>query len=120
MTDSIRKMMEETNRRRAKQITYNAEHNITPTQIVKSTRDIMGQTAVADSKGKGPVGYVERDLYEIAADPVAQYLPKDKLQKLIAKSRKAMEEAERLDAPPKPHSHLKKIRTGTLLIVVDQ
>jgi excinuclease ABC subunit B len=95
ITDSMRKMMEETNRRRAKQLTYNAEHNITPTQIVKTTRDILGQTAVMDNKSKGPVGYVERELLEVAADPVAQYLPKEKLQKLISKSKKAMEEAVR-------------------------
>jgi len=93
ITDSMRKMMEKTNRRRAKQLTYNAEHNITPTQIVKSTRDILGQTAVMDNRGKGPVGYVERELLEIAADPVAQYLPQEKLLKLISKSKKSMEEA---------------------------
>jgi excinuclease ABC subunit B len=93
VTDSMRRMMDETNRRRAKQLAYNAEHNITPTQITKSLRDILGQTAVADSKGKGPVGYVERDSIDIAADPVAQYLPKDKLQKIITRSKKALEEA---------------------------
>jgi excinuclease ABC subunit B len=93
VTESMRRMMEETNRRRAKQLAYNTEHGITPTQITKSMRDILGQTAVADSKGKGPVGYVERDGIDIAADPVAQYLPKDKLQKIITRSRKAMEEA---------------------------
>jgi len=93
VTESMRRMMDETNRRRAKQLAYNTEHGITPTQITKSMRDILGQTAVADSKGKGPVGYVERDGIDIAADPVAQYLPKDKLQKIITRSRKAMEEA---------------------------
>ena len=89
----MQRMMEETNRRREKQITYNTENNITPTQITKSTRDIMGQTAVADNRGKGPVAYIERDSMEVAADPVTQYLPKDQIQKLVAKARRSMEEA---------------------------
>jgi excinuclease ABC subunit B len=93
ITDSMRRMMEETNRRRAKQIAYNVANNITPTQITKSTRDIMGQTAVADSLGKGPKAYIEKEGMEIAADPVTEYLPKDKLQKLVNKTRKSMEEA---------------------------
>jgi excinuclease ABC subunit B len=91
VTDSMRRMMEETNRRRAKQLAYNAEHDITPTQIMKSTRDILGQTAVAGNKGKAE--YVERDGIDVAADPVAQYLPKDKLQKIITRSKKSLEEA---------------------------
>ncbi len=93
ITESMRRMMDETNRRRAKQLAYNAEHNIKPTQIVKSTRDILGQTAVADSRGKGPTAYIEKENLEVAADPVAQYLPKEKLQKMITRARKSMEEA---------------------------
>jgi len=93
LTDSMKRMMNETNRRREKQIAYNTEHHITPTQIVKSTRDIMGQTAVADGKGHAPVPYVERENIDVAADPLIQYLSKDKLQKLITVNRKAMEDA---------------------------
>ena len=93
ITESMRRMMDETNRRRAKQLAYNAAHHITPTQITKSMQDILGQTAVADSRGRVPAGYVEPDRIEVAADPVAQYLPKEKLVKLIAKARKSMEEA---------------------------
>ena len=93
ITDSMKRMMSETNRRREKQILYNVTNNITPTQIVKSTHDIMGQTAVADGKSHHPVPYYEHENIDVAADPVIQYLSKEKLQKLINRNRKAMEEA---------------------------
>jgi len=58
MTDSMQRMINETNRRRQKQMAYNEVNNITPTQINKSMQDILGQTAVADVKGKIPRSYV--------------------------------------------------------------
>ena len=93
VTESMRRMMEETNRRRVKQIAYNTKNNITPTQIVKSTRDIMGQTAVADGNKPQPVPYYESEKIDVAADPLIKYLSKEQLQKLINKNRKAMEDA---------------------------
>ena len=93
VTDSMQRMMEETNRRRAKQIEYNTKHNITPTQIMKSTRDILGQTAVADTKGVSARTYHEREPMGAAADPLIPYLSKEKLQKLLTTTRKSMEEA---------------------------
>jgi excinuclease ABC subunit B len=93
MTDSMKKMISETNRRREKQMAYNEANDITPTQISKTTRDILGQTAVADTTGKAPRVYVEKDAVDMAADPVIQYMTKEKLQKLILKTRKSMEAA---------------------------
>lgn len=92
ITDSMERMMNETNRRREKQMKYNIDNNITPTQISKSTRDILGQTSVA---GKEAVAnaYIEKETVDVAADPVIQYMSKEKLQKLIAKTRKSMETA---------------------------
>ena len=72
---------------------YNEVNNITPTQINKSMQDILGQTAVADVKGKTQRSYVERENIDMAADPVIQYMPKEKLRKLIARTRKSMEVA---------------------------
>jgi len=92
LTDSMKRMMNETNRRREKQIAYNVLNNITPTQIVKSTHDIMGQTSVANGIAH-PVPYYEHENIDVAADPVIQYLSKEKLQKLITRNRKAMEDA---------------------------
>lgn len=93
ITESMRRMMDETNRRREKQMTYNITNNIIPTQIVKTTRDIMGQTAAADGNRKVSAAYVEKDSIDVAADPVVQYLSKENLQKLITKTRKSMEDA---------------------------
>jgi excinuclease ABC subunit B len=62
-----------------------------PTQIVKSIEDIMGQTAVAGIKSSSPSAYIEKEGLNIAADPVIQYMTKEKLQKLVAKTRKSME-----------------------------
>jgi len=49
ITKSMAKTIEETDRRRKKQLDYNEKHNITPTAIVKSIDDILGQTSVATS-----------------------------------------------------------------------
>jgi excinuclease ABC subunit B len=90
MTDSMQRMINETNRRRIKQLAYNEANNITPAQITKTTQDIMGQTAVAGARSQA---YIEKETIDIAADPVIQYMSKEKLQKLIAKTRKSMEAA---------------------------
>jgi len=93
ITDSMQRAIDETNRRRDKQIKYNIEHNITPKQIIKSTASIMGQTAVAGSSEKLSKAYIENDAIDIAADPVVQYMNKEQLQKLIDKTKKSMEKA---------------------------
>ncbi len=93
VTESMRRTMEETTRRREKQMAYNQKHGITPKQIVKSTEAIMGQTAVADNKPAGPKAYVERDFATVAADPVVQYMSAKDLKDAIAKNKKDMQAA---------------------------
>jgi excinuclease ABC subunit B len=93
MTDSMQKTISETSRRREKQLKYNEEHGITPTQIIKSTDAIMKQTSVADAKAVEPNAYVEREGIDIAADPVVQYMTKEQLEKAIAKLEKQMKAA---------------------------
>jgi excinuclease ABC subunit B len=87
ITNSMRQTIDETNRRRDKQIAYNTKHNITPTQIVKSLDSSL-------AKAKQPVSYyVESPELYVAADPVVQYMTKEQLQKTIQNSRKQMEAA---------------------------
>jgi len=91
ITDSMKKTMDETERRRKKQLDYNKKHNITPKAITKSVASIMGQTAVADSKAKELKAYIERDPDSLAADPVIQYMSKEQLEKSIADKRREIE-----------------------------
>uniref|UniRef100_UPI0030ED7938 UvrB/UvrC motif-containing protein n=1 Tax=uncultured Cyclobacterium sp. TaxID=453820 RepID=UPI0030ED7938 len=93
-TESMRLSIDETNRRRAKQHAYNEANGITPKTVIKSHDRIMGQTKVADSKRNAKV-YVENNPEEmdVAADPVIQYLSREKLEKLITQTQKRMEAA---------------------------
>jgi len=93
ITDSMQRTIDETNRKREKQIRYNVENNIIPSPIIKSTQEIMGQTSVADSKVKAPRAYVEKEAVSEAADPLVGYLGKEQLKKLIDETRRAMEKA---------------------------
>jgi len=93
VTESMQRMMDETNRRRLKQLDYNLQHNISPTQIIKSTKDILGQTVVAGKRDRAQTPYLEPEQPSAAADPVLRYLSKTNLQKLLSKTRKSMEEA---------------------------
>ncbi len=90
MTDSMKKTIEETNRRREKQIKYNSENGITPTQIVKNISSLMSPGAKPELKNKA---YAESEMVNVAADPVVQYMSSQELDKLIEKTRKAMEGA---------------------------
>ncbi|MCD4790623.1 MAG: excinuclease ABC subunit UvrB, partial [Bacteroidales bacterium] len=93
ITDSMQKTITETNRRREKQLKYNEEHGITPTPIVKSTKAILGQTAVADAKAAEPKAYIEKEGIDIAADPLVQYMSKEQIKKAIAKLERQMKAA---------------------------
>ena len=96
ITDSMQQTIDETNRRREKQLAYNAEHNIVPTQIVRTRESILVQTKVADSRQTvEPKIYTEKSDVGVAADPVVQYMNKDQLNALILSTRKAMEKAAR-------------------------
>jgi len=96
ITDSMRKTIEDNERKREKQVAYNIKHNITPRTISKSTDEIMKQTSVADANQSGDVTYyVEPEEIQLAADPVVQMLNKPKLEKMIAETEKKMLKAAR-------------------------
>jgi len=93
ITDSMRRTMEETDRRREIQLKYNEKHGITPTPLIKSTDSIMSQTSVAGKKYGSSGAYIENTQQNVAADPVVKYMKKDEIAKAIQKTKKKMEEA---------------------------
>jgi excinuclease ABC subunit B len=93
ITNSMRKTIDETNRRRALQKAYNKKMGITPTPLIKSKESILEQTKVADSSHRPARAYVEPEIINIAADPVIQYMNKEELEKQIGQRQKDMEAA---------------------------
>ncbi len=91
ITDSMRFTIDETNRRREKQLKYNEKYGITPKQIVKANVSILGKEVARKQKGFNP--YTEPEKIDYAADPIIQYMTVDALQKTIEKTKKQMEQA---------------------------
>jgi excinuclease ABC subunit B len=99
MTESMQKTIDETSRRREKQIAYNIEHGITPTTIIKSKEQIFAQGSVLDVKGYDPsnpysIGASE-DLVTVAAEEQEVYKTIPQMEKGIGKIKKEMEKAAR-------------------------
>jgi len=90
VTNSMQLTIDETNRRRAKQLKYNDEMGIIPAQIVRKTGTIL---AGLSKKGVSVKAYIEPERADIAADPVIKYMNREALEKAIEKTRKNMEKA---------------------------
>lgn len=98
MTESMRRTIEETNRRREKQIAFNIEHGITPKTIIKSIEQVMGQTSVLDIKGfdvTRPYAIGADEELVIAAEEQEVYQTIPQMEKAIAQTKKQMEKAAR-------------------------
>ncbi|WP_278585559.1 excinuclease ABC subunit UvrB [Coprobacter fastidiosus] len=96
ITESMQKTIDETNRRREKQLAYNEANHITPQAIQKARNSILTKEPDVQTEKGQPVLYKEEyDIshVNIAADPVVQYMNKDQLKKAIENTRKAMVEA---------------------------
>jgi excinuclease ABC subunit B len=99
MTESMQKTIDETIRRREKQIAWNIEHNITPRTISKTTQDVFAQTSVLDIKGydiKNPYALApDEEMVTVAADEQEIYKTIPQMEKAISKIKKEMEKAAR-------------------------
>lgn len=94
MTESMRVTIEETERRRQKQMAYNEEHGIVPRTVGKTRDEILEQTSVADFKPGEAKVYVEPDpAASVAADPVMEYLGDKEMKRAIDNVRKKMDKA---------------------------
>lgn len=89
-TESMQRTINETNRRRDKQLRYNEEHHITPQQIIKASSNILREVRNITGQAKA---YLEPEKPDIAADPVVQYMDREALKKAIEHSKAKMEAA---------------------------
>lgn len=99
MTESMQRTIDETSRRREKQVAYNTEHGITPTTIIKSRDQIFAQGSVLDIKGYDPSRpyalQSDEDIVQKAAEEQEIYKTIPQMEKAIARTKKEMEKAAR-------------------------
>ncbi len=94
ITNSMQITIEETDRRREKQIEYNKEHGIIPKTVGKSREAIIEQTSVMDFKGGVQQIYTEDNAEAtLAADPIVQYMTKPEMKKSLENTKKEMQVA---------------------------
>ncbi len=98
ITESMRRTIDETTRRRTLQLKYNDEHHITPQQIKKDIKSVLptsndGATAAAQSDISTKYAYLEPDNGAFAADPIIQRMTREQLEKSIANTTALMKQA---------------------------
>jgi excinuclease ABC subunit B len=93
ITDSMRRTIDETERRRVKQLAYNEKHNITPTQITRTKQEIFDRTSMVGINPELKDAYIEPEHIGIAADPVVKYMSATDLEKQIAQRKTLMKKA---------------------------
>jgi excinuclease ABC subunit B len=96
ITDSMRRTMDETARRRAIQMTYNEENGITPRTVSRTREEIIAAGSILDIRGKNMKAYVEPVELSLAADPVMDYMSREQFKKMIDQTEKKMQEAAKI------------------------
>ena len=91
-TGSMQRMLDETDRRREKQVAYNVEHGISPATVYKSVNEVLAATAVADVKAQRDARR-ERGKMPKVAEQVVRYLTPDQRADLVDELRKEMHQA---------------------------
>lgn len=94
VTDSMRRTIDETNRRRQIQLDYNEENNIIPQTLAKSREEILERKTILDIRGKkAKKAYVERVEISSAADPILNTMTKDQIEIAIKEAERKMKDA---------------------------
>jgi excinuclease ABC subunit B len=93
VTDAMQNTIDETNRRRSIQMAYNEEHGIVPETVRKSRDEIMAKKSILDIRGKKQRAYIEPEEPSLAADPVMEYMSRDKVEKMMAETERKMKKA---------------------------
>ena len=93
ITDSMRRTMDETNRRRSKQMAYNEANGITPRTVSRTREEIIAAGSILDIRGKNNRSYVEPVELSLAADPVTSYMSREQFKKMIDQTEKKMQQA---------------------------
>ena len=119
ITDSMQKTIDETTRRRMRQLKYNEEHGIVPRQISKEIREalVSGIAGKQQDKGRSDNGYVEPDISNMmVADPILERMTESQIRKSIdATTAKMKEAAKNLDFLQAAQYRDEIIRLQTLL-----
>jgi excinuclease ABC subunit B len=95
ITDSMRDTIDETNRRRSVQITYNEEHGITPRTVTRTREEILAQRSILDVRGVVPTAYIEKEDLNLAAEPVLAYASRSQIEKMIHQAEDNMKKASK-------------------------
>jgi excinuclease ABC subunit B len=93
VTESMRKVMEETRRRRELQTRYNIENNVNPETIRKTMEEIMHSTAIADLKTRRDDRIAERQKPRMVAEPVLRFMTSEQKRELLEQLQREMMEA---------------------------
>ena len=93
ITDSMRRTIDETNRRRSIQMEYNEKHGIIPRTVTKSSDEISQQKSILDIRGKNANAYIEAEEPSVAADPIIDYMDRDQLEVAIENVERKMKKA---------------------------